>query len=77
MWPELVWVVWLSPGWLEKSLAICRSVRMCKFWQGGQPGLILSPDSNENDVISYSAGIPLITTGKILLTVGVQAVFSA
>lgn len=50
---------------------------MCKFWQGGQPGLILSPDSNENDVISYSAGIPLITTGKILLTVGVQAVFSA
>lgn len=51
-------------------------MKMGKLRQGRQPGPILSPDSNENDVISYSAGIPLVATGKILLTVGAQAVSS-
>lgn len=52
------------------------SVGMCKLRQGTQPSWVCSPDPKEDVIISYSAWISLIATGKILLTVDAQVVFS-
>lgn len=52
------------------------SVGMCKLRQGTQPSRVCSPDPKEDVIISYSAWIPLVTTGKILLTVDAHVVFS-